>query len=48
MSKLKKSAKFVLILIGVAAATFFAVRIHDVSQMPPKPYSMLERLQPLS
>ena len=35
MSKLKKSAKFVLILIGVAAATFFAVRIHDVSQMPP-------------
>jgi alpha-beta hydrolase superfamily lysophospholipase len=34
MSKLKKGTKLVLIVIGVALLTFFAVRIYDSRQMP--------------
>ena len=34
MSKLKSSAKIFLLLIAVAAGTFFAVRIYDSRQMP--------------
>jgi alpha-beta hydrolase superfamily lysophospholipase len=35
MSKLKTAAKFVLLSLLVAIATFFAVRIHDTRRMPP-------------
>ena len=35
MSKLKKSSKLVLIVIAVAALTFFAVRIYDSLNMSP-------------
>jgi len=35
MSKLKTSAKIVLISTVVAAATFFAVRAFDIRHMPP-------------
>lgn len=34
MSKLKTSAKLILLLIAVAAGTFFAVRVFDSRQMP--------------
>ena len=34
MSKLKSSAKILLLVIAVAAGTFFAVRIYDSRQMP--------------